>query len=153
MVPCVRTTQLWPLRPWRSQRKMYVVSLIYRSALRLRIRRIVRSRVFNKWPRPASHRSPWSPQSGVRKLSPAMLSPLRRPEPGLCSLGLLRFPRHQPDEKALACQAGVGGTWGVPYVELGRRDVHHDGWACRLCCVLHCAALDGVTLSTFRPLR
>jgi len=44
MVPCVRTTQLWPLRPWRSHRKMYVV--IYWGALRRRIRR-VRLRVFN----------------------------------------------------------------------------------------------------------
>ena len=47
MVPRARMPQRWPLRPWRSQRKMYVVSLIYREALRLRIRRQVRSRVFN----------------------------------------------------------------------------------------------------------
>jgi hypothetical protein len=33
------------LRPWRSQRKLYVV--IYRGALRRRMRRLVRSRVFN----------------------------------------------------------------------------------------------------------
>ena len=45
MVPRARMTQRWPLRPWRSQRKMYVV--IYRGALRRRIRRLVRSRVFN----------------------------------------------------------------------------------------------------------
>jgi hypothetical protein len=43
MVPCARTTQRWPLRPWRSQRKMYVV--IYRGAPRRRMRR-VRLRVF-----------------------------------------------------------------------------------------------------------
>jgi hypothetical protein len=47
MVPRARMTQRWPLRPWRSQRKMYVVLLIYRGALRRRIRRLVRSRVFN----------------------------------------------------------------------------------------------------------
>ena len=47
MVPRARTAQCWPLRPWRSQRKMYVVLLIYRGALRRRIRRLVRSRVFN----------------------------------------------------------------------------------------------------------
>ena len=47
MVPRARTMQRWPLRPWRSQRKMYVMSLIYRGALRRRIRRLVRSRVFN----------------------------------------------------------------------------------------------------------
>ena len=47
MVPRARTTQRWPLRPWRSQRKMYVMSLIYRGALRRRIRRLVRSRLFN----------------------------------------------------------------------------------------------------------
>ena len=68
-------------------------------------------------------------------------------------IGLLRFPHRQPGESGLRCRAGGGGRVGVPYVELGRRDVHHDGWAHRLCCVLHCAALDGVTLSTFRPLR
>ena len=45
MVPRAKTTQSWPLRPWRSQRKMYVV--IYRGALRRRIRRLVRSRLFN----------------------------------------------------------------------------------------------------------
>ena len=45
MVPRARMTQRWPLRPWRSQRKMYVV--IYRGALRRRIRRLVRSRLFN----------------------------------------------------------------------------------------------------------
>ena len=45
MVPSARMTQRWPLRPWRSQRKMYVV--IYRGALRRRIRRLVRSRLFN----------------------------------------------------------------------------------------------------------
>jgi hypothetical protein len=45
MVPRARTAQCWPLRPWRSQRKMYVV--IYRGALRRRIRRLVRSRLFN----------------------------------------------------------------------------------------------------------
>jgi hypothetical protein len=32
MVPRARTTQRWPLRPWRSQRKMYVVLLICRDA-------------------------------------------------------------------------------------------------------------------------
>src|SRR6516165_385524 len=37
MVPRARTTQRWSLRPWRSQRKMYVV--IYRGALRRRMRR------------------------------------------------------------------------------------------------------------------
>jgi hypothetical protein len=47
MVPRARMTQRWPLRPWRSQRKMYAVSLIYRGALRRRIRRLVRARVFN----------------------------------------------------------------------------------------------------------
>ena len=47
MVPRARTMQRWPLRPWRSQRKMYVMSLIYRGALRRRIRRLVRSRLFN----------------------------------------------------------------------------------------------------------
>ena len=47
MVPSARMTQRWPLRPWRSQRKMYVMSLIYRGALRRRIRRLVRSRLFN----------------------------------------------------------------------------------------------------------
>ena len=45
MVPRARMTQRWPLRPWRSQRKMYVV--IYLAALRRRSRRLVRSRVFN----------------------------------------------------------------------------------------------------------
>ena len=45
MVPRARMTQRWPLRPWRYQRKMYVV--IYRGALRRRMRRLVRSRVFN----------------------------------------------------------------------------------------------------------
>jgi hypothetical protein len=45
MVPSARMTQRWPLRPWRSQRKMYVV--IYRGALRRRIRRLARSRVFS----------------------------------------------------------------------------------------------------------
>ena len=45
MVPRARTTQRWPLRPWRSQRKMYEV--IYRGALRRRIRRLVGSRAFN----------------------------------------------------------------------------------------------------------
>ena len=45
ILPRARTTQRLPLRPWRSQRKMYVV--IYRGALRRRIRRLVRSRVFN----------------------------------------------------------------------------------------------------------
>src|SRR3974390_1026165 len=45
MVPRARMTQRWPLRPWRSQRKLYVV--IYRGALRRRIRRLVRSRFFN----------------------------------------------------------------------------------------------------------
>ena len=45
MVPSARMTQRWPLRPWRSQRKIYVV--IYRGALRRRIRRLVRSRLFN----------------------------------------------------------------------------------------------------------
>ena len=44
-MPRARMTQRWPLRPWRSQRKMYVV--IYRGALRRRMRRLVRSRVFN----------------------------------------------------------------------------------------------------------
>jgi hypothetical protein len=39
MVPRARTTQRWPLRPWRSQRKMYVV--IYRGALRRRMRRLI----------------------------------------------------------------------------------------------------------------
>jgi hypothetical protein len=30
---------------------------------------------------------------------------------------------------------------------LGRRDVHHGGWACHLCLVLHCGlAVVGVTL-------
>ena len=43
MVPRARTTQRWPLRPWRSQRKTYVV--IYRG--RRRMRRLVRSRFFN----------------------------------------------------------------------------------------------------------
>jgi hypothetical protein len=47
MVPRAKTTQRWPLRPCRSQRKMYTVSPIYRGALRRRIRRLVRSRVFN----------------------------------------------------------------------------------------------------------
>jgi len=41
MVPRARMTQRWPLRPWRSQRKIYVVLLIYRSALRRRIRRLI----------------------------------------------------------------------------------------------------------------
>jgi hypothetical protein len=45
MVPRARTTHRWPLRPWRSQRKMYVV--IYRGTLRRRMRRLVRSRLFN----------------------------------------------------------------------------------------------------------
>jgi hypothetical protein len=45
MVPRARMTQRWPLRPWRSQRKICVV--IYRGALRRRIRRLVRSRLFN----------------------------------------------------------------------------------------------------------
>ena len=45
MVPRARTTHRWPLRPWRSQRKMYVV--IYRGTLRRRMRRLVRPRVFN----------------------------------------------------------------------------------------------------------
>jgi hypothetical protein len=45
MVPRTSMTQRWPFRPWRSQRKMYVV--IYRGALRRRMRRLVRSRVFN----------------------------------------------------------------------------------------------------------
>src|SRR6516164_11259409 len=39
------------------------------------------------------------------------------------------------------------GVWGVFYVELGRRDVHHDG---RVCCVCHSLYRDlavvGVTL-------
>ena len=39
MVPRARMTQRWPLRPWRSQRKLYVV--IYRSALRRRMRRLI----------------------------------------------------------------------------------------------------------------
>jgi hypothetical protein len=39
MVPRARTTQRSPLRPWRSQRKMYVV--IYRGALRRRMRRLI----------------------------------------------------------------------------------------------------------------
>ena len=47
MVPRTRTTQRWPLRPWRSQRKVYAVSLIYRGGLRQRMRRLVRPRVFN----------------------------------------------------------------------------------------------------------
>ena len=47
MVPRARTTQCWSLRSWRSQRKMYVVLLIYRGALRRRMRRLVRPRVFN----------------------------------------------------------------------------------------------------------
>ena len=47
MAPRARMTQRWPLRPWRSQRKMYVVLLIYRGALRRRMRRLVRPRVFN----------------------------------------------------------------------------------------------------------
>src|SRR6516162_10012152 len=51
MVPRARMTQRWPLRPWRSQRKLYVV--IYRGALRRRMRRLVRSRVFNN-PRTAT---------------------------------------------------------------------------------------------------
>ena len=41
MVPRARTTRRSPLRPWRSQRKIYVVLLIYRSALRRRIRRLI----------------------------------------------------------------------------------------------------------------
>ena len=45
MVPRARMMHRWPLRPWRSQRKLYVV--IYRGALRRRIRRLVRSRLFN----------------------------------------------------------------------------------------------------------
>jgi len=45
MVPRARMTQRWPLRLWRSQRKLYVV--IYRGVLRRRMRRLVRSRVFN----------------------------------------------------------------------------------------------------------
>ena len=47
MVPRARTTQRWPLRPWRSQRKMYVVSLIYRGALRRRNTTPSPPRVFN----------------------------------------------------------------------------------------------------------
>jgi hypothetical protein len=46
MVPRARTTQRWPLRPWRSQREMYVVLLTYRGALRRRLRRRVSSRAF-----------------------------------------------------------------------------------------------------------
>src|SRR5215471_3662525 len=45
MVPRARMTQRWPLRPWRSQRKLYV--LIYRGALRRRMRRLACSRLFN----------------------------------------------------------------------------------------------------------
>ena len=68
----------------------------------------------------------------------------RRPQ-GSLGPGLVRFPNPQPREKDLSCRVG-GGACGVPYVKLGRRDGHHDGWACRLCGVLHCGpALAGVT--------
>ena len=39
------------------------------------------------------------------------------------------------------------GVWGVFYVDLGRRDVHHDGRVCCVCCSLYRGlAVVGVTL-------
>jgi hypothetical protein len=57
-------------------------------------------------------------------------------------------------EKGVPCRLGGRVAWGVLYVELGRRDVHHDGRACRRCSFLHRdVAVVNVTLSTFSPLR
>ena len=37
----------------------------------------------------------------------------------------------------MAYLADLGGALGVLYVELGRRDVHHDGRSCRYRSFLH----------------
>ena len=47
----------------------------------------------------------------------------------------------------MAYLADLGGALGVLYVELGRRDVHHDGRVCCVCRSLYRGlAVAGVTL-------
>jgi hypothetical protein len=119
MVPRASTAQRWPLRPWRSQRKMYAVSLIYRGALRRRIRRLVRSRVFNNartatrnLDLPLAIGDPIATQLFLlhRRILASAWRPQRRPFSGIRRFALAEKGQGLPDNlvmEAYACDLDV----------------------------------------------